>query len=295
MKKLDFTSVRTLIAIDNQIVRRGVLDALKHVGFRNCAEAGSQVAFQEASDKSSFDLIIMVAELSGFPMAPLINEIRHGKANHHPFPVIMMLLPNGEKDYVRSVIDCGPDYILLMPVAPGPVLVRIEEATVNRKNFVVTFDYVGPDRRKEFRPGTEQLPQFEVPNPIHARVAGVSDAGLTEQINHAKIRLYNLRMDRYAVQSRWLGSNLKSMFHQNEADAAKLPAFGARMKQIARDLPSLLRFDMNEGIASLLGTIDSGADTLLRDGPDMNRDLLDRLASDCTRLGESVGKLLSIS
>ena len=295
MRKADYSAVHTLIAIDNQIVRRGVLDALKHVGFRNCTEAGNQVAFHEAIEKSSFDLIIMVAELSGFPMAPLINEIRHGKTSQHPFPVVMMLLPNGEKDYVRRVIDCGPDYILLMPVAPGPVLARIEEATVQRKNFVVTFDYVGPDRRNETRPGTEPLPQFEIPNPIHARVAGVSDAALTDRINRAKIRLYNLRMDRYVVQSRWLGGNLKPMFSHGDTDAAKLPALGGRMKQIVRDLPSLLRFDMNDGIAKLLATIDSGADALLRDGLNMDGDLLDGLASDCASLGDSIGKLLSPS
>ena len=48
MRKADYSAVHTLIAIDNQIVRRGVLDALKHVGFRNCTEAGNQVAFHEA-------------------------------------------------------------------------------------------------------------------------------------------------------------------------------------------------------------------------------------------------------
>lgn len=295
MKKVDYSSLRSLIAIDNQIVRRGVVDALKHAGFRNLTEAGTHAAFHEAIDKSVFDLMIMVSEFSGFPLAPQISELRQGKAKHHPFPIVMMLLPNAETDYVRKVIDCGPDFILLMPVAPGPVLARVEEVSVQRKKFIVTFDYVGPDRRKEIRPGTEQLQQFEVPNPVLARVSGGTEAALNESISRGQIQLHNLRLERYAVQARWLGGTIRAMVEQGELDAAKLPAFAMRMRQIVRDLPPLLRFDMNDQISALLGSIEAGADALSRDGPAIARDKLDDLLSSCTTLSDALRKLLPSS
>ncbi|HIJ62426.1 MAG TPA: hypothetical protein HPQ04_07005 [Rhodospirillaceae bacterium] len=292
MKKADYSSVHTLVAIDNQIVRRGVLDALKHAGFGRCTEAGSQAAFQDAVDKSSFDLIITVSEFGGFLMAPVISTMRLGKARHHPFPIVIMLLAQGDSDYVRNVIDCGSDYILLMPVAPGPVLARIEEVTVQRKPFVTTFDYVGPDRRKDIRPGTEQLPQFEVPNPVLLRSRNVPDKALQDEIALAKIRLHNLRLERYAVQSRWLGNTLQMMFRRGEVDISKIPAFWNRMKQICRDLPALLRFDMNDEIAAVLGQLDSCADALLRDGGNIDSKLLSDLLGSCSRVADTVRNLL---
>ena len=292
LKKTDYSAVRTLVAIDNQVVHRGVVEALKHDGFARCIEANNHITCQQAIDRSSFDLIIVVSEFNGCQMAPLISEMRLGKAKHHPFPVVMMLLVAGEKDYVRNVIDCGPDYILLMPVAPGPILARIEDITVQRKPFITTFEYVGPDRRKDSRPGTEVLPQFEVPNPILVRIKKASDEALQNEINLAKIRLNNLRLERYAVQSRWLGNALERMFGPGDVDVSKLPAFWNRMKKIARDLPALLRFDMNDEIATLLGEMDAGADVLLRDGRNIDRDLLADLLDSCARVAEMIRKLV---
>ena len=290
MKKPEYSAVHTLVAIDNQIVRRGVSDALKHAGFGRCTEVANQAAFQDAMDKSTYDLIIAVSEFSGFLMAPVISEMRLGRAKHHPFPIVLMLLASGESDYVRNVINCGPDYILLMPVAPGPVLARIEDVTVQRKPFVTTFDYVGPDRRKDIRPGTEQLPQFEVPNPILARISNASEKALQDEIVLAKIGLHNLRLERYAVQSRWLGNALKMMFGQSDVDASKLPAFWNRMKQITRDLPTLLRFDMNAEVEAVLARMAAGADALLRDGRNIDKELLSSLLDSCALVAEIVGK-----
>ncbi|HIJ62804.1 MAG TPA: response regulator transcription factor [Rhodospirillaceae bacterium] len=267
------------------------MDALKHAGFGKCAEAANQPSFQEALEKTSFDLIIMVSEFGGFPMAPMISQMRLGRATHHPFPLVMMLLAEGEKDYVRKVIDCGPDYILLMPVAPGPVLARIEELTSHRRPFVVTFDYVGPDRRKEVRPGTEQLQQIEVPNPLAARVRGATEQQLQHQIDVARIRLHNLRMERYVVQLRWLGNTLKTIFQQAEVDPAKLPQFPERLKQIATELPALLRFDMNDQISAMLGRLVAGADMLARAGVEMGRQELDGLVGNCHAVAEVVKQL----
>ena len=295
MKKVDYSTVSTLIAIDNQIVRRGVMDALKHAGFGKCAEAASQPAFQEALEKTSFDLIIMVSEFGGFPMAPMISQMRLGRATHHPFPIVMMLLAEGEKDYVRRVVDCGPDYILLMPVAPGPILARVEELAVRRRPFVVTFDYVGPDRRKEIRPGTEQLQQFVVPNPLAARVKGATDQQLQHQVDLAKISLHNLRMERYAVQLRWLANALTTIFQQAEVDPGKLPLFPERLKQIAAELPSLLSFDLTDQISALLGRIAAGADMLARTGVDMGRPELDGLVGSCHAVADVVKQLVPSS
>lgn len=292
LKKIDYNTVQTLIAIDNQIVRRGVIDALKYSGFGRCVEASNQINFREATETSSFDLIIVVSEFSGFMMAPMIAEMRLGRAKHHPFPVVIMLLAEGGTDYVRKVIDCGSDYILLMPVAPGPVLARVEDLTVQRKPYVVTFDYVGPDRRKDHRPGTEQLDQFLVPNPILARIRNISDKTLQDEIDQAKIKLHNLRLERYAVQSRWLGNSLKVMFSQDDVDSSKLPAFWNRLKQISRELPGLLRFDMNDKIAALLGEMDQGADILLRDGRNIEKSSLESLLLSCAQVFETVRALI---
>jgi hypothetical protein len=63
------------------------------------------------------------------------------------------------------VINSGADDLLLRPFSTAQLAQRIETHIERRKGFVVTSDYVGPDRRKDSsRPSNVEL--FEPPNSL---------------------------------------------------------------------------------------------------------------------------------
>ncbi len=292
MRKIDYSAVQTLLAIENPMVRKGLHDAFRHAGFGKCAEAFSHETFQQAIAESSFDLIIMATEIAGFFIAQSIADMRNGKLGHHCFPIVMMLLAAGDGAYVRKVIDCGPDDMLLMPVAPGPVLQRIGSFTVRRKPFVVTQDYTGPDRRKQPRPGHEAVPLIEVPNPLQARVDKLPLNTLQDEMEVAKVQLNLHKLERYAVQFGWLSDTIGTMFRQNEVDGDKLTAFATRMRQIVEDLPSRLRGDVASRMAGLFTELGSGAGALLQDGPAVDPGRLERILGSCRTLAKDLRALL---
>jgi hypothetical protein len=65
---------------------------------------------------------------------------------------------------------------------------------MRRKPFVVTADYIGPDRRSAPRPNTAQAPQTVVPNPIKRKALGRDDVGDHGEILKA---VYDQRVESY--------------------------------------------------------------------------------------------------
>ena len=67
-----------------------------------------------------------------------------------------------------------------------------------RAPFVVTSDYVGPDRRKQKR-GSPKIPMFEVPNSLREKVAGSWNQRRFEQEIETAVSDLNARqLDRKA-------------------------------------------------------------------------------------------------
>ncbi len=300
MDKIDYGAVQTLLALDNRVIRTGLRQAFTQAGFNGFSfgEASSQGAFLGALEGAVYDLIIISAELDGFFVAPMINAMRDGRLPHHPFPIVIMLLAEGNSDYVRKADTAGADHMMLLPVAPGPMLKRIDEFAVYRRPFVVTMDYVGPDRRKSSRPGTEQIQLVDVPNPLAASIKQLPLGERQSQIDLTKIQLNTLKLERYVVQFRWLDNTIRTMFGQNKADATNLETFAKVMKRIAARLPiyySSLFGDIDVPMAGILANVVSGADAILRYGLAIDQLLLDGILANCRALADEIQRLMAPS
>src|SRR5579863_4134554 len=143
MKKPDYGSVKMLLAIENPIVRKGLLNTLQHEGFYLFEEASSFEIFLSVLTEQTFDVIVTATEISGEFIPPHIARMRQGTFGLHPLPIVIELLVDSDADYVRKVIDSGPDDLLQLPIAPGQLLSRLMVLAEKRKPFIVTSDYVG--------------------------------------------------------------------------------------------------------------------------------------------------------
>ena len=94
-----------------------------------------------------------------------IQSLRQGVAGYNPFIVIVVTAWENSNGTVKRVIDSGADDLLLRPFSPAILGQRLRTHIERRKGFVVTSEYVGPDRRKDTSRASN-VTVFEPPNSL---------------------------------------------------------------------------------------------------------------------------------
>lgn len=166
---VDLSKVKALVCEPSLPIRQGIRLALNNVGIRDITEASTFLAAHQACKEGDHDFLVLNQEIETNDSTFIMRELRSGALGRDPFILTVMLLGSREEPKVRSVIDCGPDDLLLIPFAPDQLMNRLKVLVERRKPFVVTHDYIGPDRRAAPRPGATSATQFQVPNPVRAR------------------------------------------------------------------------------------------------------------------------------
>lgn len=266
MKKNDFSSVRLLLALENQAIRQALQNALQHEGFSRPYEVASYDKLVSALSEQPFDVIVTATDLSGEFAAPFLGQLRQGNLVHNPLPIVIELLTSVEADYVKKVINSGPDDLLQLPISAGQLLTRLTVLAEKRKPFVVTSDYVGPDRRTNVRPDAAPIPQIEVPNPLQMRMMRLPDETFLFEMDACARKLRQMRLERYAFELQWLLRAIRYLFQPEQNDEAKLQTFCERIKTLLSSMPRLLSADALQKIAPLADKLAIGANIVLKNG-----------------------------
>jgi hypothetical protein len=170
--------------------------------------------------------------------------------------MVIMLLANAEPTYVRKAIDSGADDLLLMPVAPDQLMTRINKLADTRKPFVVTHDYVGPDRRGKNRQFEHSAPTLPVPNPVRARVRGGMDGTrLTAQIRESADALNHMQIERHAAQVAWLVSHIGASIRDGAGEPGTLITHTAKLVATAEDMIRRLKETPAEAHVGIVGDV----------------------------------------
>ena len=299
MNKIDYSPVQTLLAADNRIIRTGLRQAFTFAGFNGEAftEAGTLEALSSAIEETSFDLIIVSAELGGAIVAPIIIAMRDGRLPHHPFPIVIMLLADGNPDLVRNVAAAGADHIMLLPVAPGPMLKCIDHFVVGRMPFVVTVDYVGPDRRIAPRLGCASAPHISVPNPIAARIRNTPLAEMQSQIDLTRLELSTLKLRSYAGCLLALEKTIIAMFLHGTIDPSKLEFFARSLTRICVSFPfccdDLCCVDVDPRTMGALSDLVADIEAITHEGPSFDPARLDEFRTNCHLVADDLKQIIS--
>ena len=294
MKKIDYGSVKMLLAIENPMVRKGLLNSLQHEGFQRFEEVASPESLHSAlSGGDAFDVIVTATEIAAEFVPPHIARLRQGAFAHHPLPVVIELLAASDADYVRKVIDSGPDDLLQLPVSPGQLLSRLAVLADKRKPFIVTSDYIGPDRRQTARPGAAATPTAEMPNPLAMKLEQRSDAAVLEAMTAGAARLRQMRIERYAFELQWLLRAIRLLFQAEERDAGRLETFCGRIKTVLGELPKPLPPDAGAIIAPIAERVALGVAIVAKNGFSADATVLNGLGGLVNTLTQALHATLS--
>ncbi len=235
MEKLHFDLVDVLLVEPDLNTRHSIRNILYDTGFRKLRFGRRLAELRDALVVSTPDLLISETEFPDGDFCGVIYAIRHHDIGTNPFLPVIALTGNPTPDMVKRVIECGADALLAKPVSAAQVLERITTLIRERKPFVVTSDYIGPDRRKESKRKSE-IPMMEVPNILKVKATGQKDeTDDIQRIIDAAIDEVNLcKLERHAAQIAFLVDKIVPDLEKGVVDEP-VQRFVKRLLYVAED------------------------------------------------------------
>lgn len=244
MSKLSFDSCDVVIYDPVPSNRAATRSALYALGFRRTETVSTLEAFLESMQKSPPDIALCEAQGGAEDLCNAIQQLRHGTMGHNPFVVILVTAWEKNTQMINRVVSSGADDLLLRPFSTALLGQRIESHVERRKGFVVTSDYVGPDRRKDNGRGpSTNIELFDPPNSLmmkaKERLAGdVVARKMDTELKDAREKLTTekLKRDSFQVCILWrLLQDSPMIAGQVSPDLPKLLALSKSIETRCRD------------------------------------------------------------
>ena len=224
-----------LLLIHPATSARDTLKTILHEqGFRNLFLGGTLSEIHKHLDHSMPDLLISETELEDGDFCDFVTKLRHNDVGNNPFLPVIGLTWEPTPELVRNVVDAGIDDLLTKPLSTGQLLGRIKALVRARKPFVVTSEYIGPDRRtlEERKSG---VPQLEVPNTLKAKATGQHKSAATVHAIKSVVAEINVqKLERYGVQIGFLVDHILPILEKGAIDSTT-EAFLDRLLAVTKD------------------------------------------------------------
>jgi len=163
------------------------------------------------------DLLITDAGLIDGDACRLISDIRNYRVGSNPFISIIITTWRPSESLVRRVVESGADDLLVQPASRSQLRSRIDGLTFNRKPFIITARYIGPDRRNLAPSEMLARTAVNVPNLLLAKASGDKDAGELQRAVDAAVSSVNKdKLSRNAVH---IGTLVKQILAAYDAES----------------------------------------------------------------------------
>lgn len=208
-RKLSFEHADALIydpvAANGETTRAGLFA----LGFRKLDVVVTLEQMAEHLRLHTPDLIVCEVAGAESELCKLVQSLRQGLTGTNPFAAVLATTWRREGGLVNMVINSGADDLLARPYSLDLLTERLWLVVEQRRGFVVTCDYIGPDRRRD--PRSERKSELlEVPNSLRLKAAGgvnreEAERVIAEVVAHGKaeINAEKLRRDAFQLCLQW--------------------------------------------------------------------------------------------
>ena len=215
-------------------------DMLRRKGFQRTIAVNCLDDLRKLTDRSTVDLLIMGIDDGDDSACRLVHQTRHGHLGRNPYVTVVSLVREAKGGLVRRIVDAGSDALLTQAAQPKELLDRLMHLIHRRKPFVVTSDYIGPDRRNVGRPDREDLPQIQVPNALREKsVNGADTASIDRMIRRANGVVNEQKMIRHVMTIRRLVAQLIRLADRHDL-AEDRRALSEHLLHVGEDLAARL-------------------------------------------------------
>jgi DNA-binding response OmpR family regulator len=145
--------MQVMLADPQTEIRSWLKVGLTHAGLVNNMHTGTLEGVADAMEQSiGSDILICEMGLGDGQVMELTSNVCHNDLGKNPFLCVIFISWESQAQDVIRMINCGKDHLVTVPLSPEQILSRVFSMVHHRLPFVLTADYVGPDRRTLIRP-----------------------------------------------------------------------------------------------------------------------------------------------
>jgi DNA-binding response OmpR family regulator len=254
--QVNYAGVEVLLLDRDLAMRHLIRSALVGIGFRRVVECRAVHEVPVLVAQRPIDLMLLDLDTDTMQVCDAIRDIRNNRYGLNPFVVVMAMTWTPHRKIIGQTLDAGTDDVMAKPVSAAVLKERVRNLVMFRKDFVVTADYIGPDRRQERRPSANDLPAIAVPNSLRHKATGDKQAmAEAPQIVEAMRTVRTHRVFRSAL-------NLSAAIHklQRLAQAGRHAEITAlQLNELAAQVTGTTGAIREEGLGKLMPIADSMA------------------------------------
>ena len=267
MARISYDTVETLVYDPVAPNRAMTRSALYSMGFRRIETVASLDAFNEFIMRRPPDLALCEAQGVEDALCKSIQVVRQGMVAYNPFLVVIVTAWENHNSLVTRVLNSGADDLILRPFSTSLLESRIQQHVERRKGFVITSEYVGPDRRRENGPRAgEDL--FTPPNSLKMkakeRISSEEAAQrLDTELKAARETLTSekLRRDAFQICVLWrLMQGYEAKNAKYDVDLERLRHLAKAVSRRARDTEFEAAIEWCDGVLSAIEGVELGVD-----------------------------------
>ncbi len=277
MKKYSYDNIEIMIADPNRQLRSGLKGVLHQAGFRRINDVANLELMEESIRIKCPDILLCDINLEGGSVCSIIRKLRHNQVGQNPFCSVILFIDEPTQDVVKAASEAGLDDLQIKPIVAQKILDRIVYLVEKRKPFVVTTDYIGPDRRKGHRQGSQEISSMPVPNSVEQKAKGTFIANdFQDEVNRTVWEINAQKIERHAFQIGYLVERIVPAYKQGQINRESLGQV-ARLVKVAKDISQRLEESDYTHLADLVSTLCTVANSLWSSGTQPKRKDLDLL------------------
>ena len=231
-EQLSFADAQVLLFDPVAANRAATRSALTTLGFRGVIAISDIGELERAWNDQSFDLLVADITQHAPAVCDMVRAMRSGGVGANPFAHVVLMAWKLERDSVQRALSCGSDDLITRPFSIDFFAARVKVHTEARKPFVVTSEYLGPDRRKE--PDRNSPNLMTVPNLLLAKAREFFD-GATAAIEEIRVAREKIESER-ARKTAFKVACLLHTMRESLAASQSIDADMKKLEQTARDL-----------------------------------------------------------
>jgi len=202
MAEVDYSLAPVLLFDPVHANQRTTRYALHEIGFRQIECVANLKDLKTGLTEGTPALLVAESSATDADIFKLVRSIRRSELGNNPFVVILLTTWSRDTAHIRRAIECGADDLIVRPFSTMFAEERVRTLIKGRKDFIVTSDYIGPDRRKAPSADRTSAPAIEVPNLLKATVEADTEALSrgAKWIKEAKSTVTGERLRRIAMR-----------------------------------------------------------------------------------------------
>ena len=230
----EFAQADVLLVDPDPKVREHVKTVLGEAGFSTLRLGTTLDDITDGVGQATPDFLLCGAEFPEGDICEILVMLRHGIVGDNPFLSIAALSRDTGSQRALDALEWGADFVLGVPSNADALRQCVEAHFKVRKPFIVTTEYMGPDRRQDMERASK-IPQVEVPHVFKIKATRGSLDGVREAIEATMTDFNMQKLARHVDQVDYLIKRIGPDLMVGEADES-VRLFLEKLMFVAEDL-----------------------------------------------------------